>query len=148
MFSTRKLAAATLALALSAAPASFAMAEETAAPEQQPSADAPQKPETPQATPGQAEIFEEEQLDAFASAVIKVSEIQDSYTQQLENAEDETAQKELIAKAEAEMRVSIEETEGLTFEDYLDINHAAAMDQDLNLKIAQRLQALQANKAG
>ena len=164
MFEKRKITAALLATAMTATPTAFVMAQETAVQpkaeaeagvevdtadtgaaaetgaETTMQADAPEAPETP--------VFEDAQIEAFASAVIDVTEIRDRYAAQLQELEDEGEQQALIEEANAEMRTAIEETEGLTFEDYMAINRAASMDQDLNQKIAQRLEEMQGDQAG
>ncbi|MHA6345590.1 DUF4168 domain-containing protein [Roseivivax sp. CAU 1761] len=168
MFEKRKITAALLATAMTATPTAFVMAQESAVQpkaeaeagvevdtaetgaaaeteaetgaETTMQADAPEAPETP--------VFEDAQIEAFASAVIDVTEIRDRYAAQLQELEDEGEQQALIEEANAEMRTAIEETEGLTFEDYMAINRAASMDQDLNQKIAQRLEEMQGDQAG
>ncbi len=104
--------------------------------------------ETAQSGETETPVFEEAQIEAFASAVVEVTEIRDEYASQLEGVEDKAKQEALIEEANTEMRAAIEETEGLTFDDYMAINRAASMDEELNQKIAQRLEELQTEDAG
>ena len=165
MARNRTFTAATLALALAAAPASFVAAQE-ATPDTSdqtmqsgdqtmqsddqsmqsgddaaaPQANAQSETETP--------VFEDSQIEAFATAVMDVTEIRDQYASQLQGVEDEAEQQAIIEEANTEMRTAIEEVEGLTMEDYMAINRAASMDEDLNQRIAQRLQEMQSENAG
>ncbi|ETX13992.1 hypothetical protein OCH239_05920 [Roseivivax halodurans JCM 10272] len=160
MFPTRKITAATLAAAIAAVPASFVAAQESSTGDMQTetqSQDEMQQseqsaPATGDETTAQSDqqtpVFEDEQIEAFASAVMEVTEIRDQYASQLQGVEDEAQQKEIIEEANTEMRAAIEETEGLSFEDYMAINRAASMDEELNQKIAQRLQEMQSEDAG
>ncbi|SLN52426.1 hypothetical protein ROJ8625_02643 [Roseivivax jejudonensis] len=147
MFPTRKITAATLAAAIAAAPASFALAQDASGDmetQTQPQTEMEQSQDAAPETP----VFEDAQIDAFASAVIEVTEIRDQYATELQGVEDETAQQELIDEANAEMRSAIEATDGLTMDDYMAINRAASMDEDLNQRIAQRLEEMQTEDAG
>lgn len=165
MFPKRKITAATLAVAMAATPTAFVMAQEadptgetpmTQAPE---SSTAPAQSEAPDAATApdqtaqsesapETPVFEDEQIDAFASAVIEVTEIRDDYAQQLQGVQEETEQQKLIEEANAEMRSAIEDTDNLSMEDYMAINRAASMDEELNQKIAQKLEEKQAEQAG
>jgi hypothetical protein len=150
MFEKRKITAALLATAMAATPTAFVMAQETSKPTAEAGADtgttaqaettAPQTPAVP--------VFEDAQIEAFASAVIDVTEIRDRYAAQLQEAQSEEDQQALIEEANAKMRSAIEETDGLSFDDYMAINRAASMDQELNAKIAQRLEKMQQSDAG
>ncbi|ETX29905.1 DUF4168 domain-containing protein [Roseivivax isoporae] len=147
MFQKRKITAATLAAALAAAPVSFAVAQQSPSADV-PATDAPQTMTAPEATAPEAPVFEDAQIEAFAAAVMEITEIRDQYAAELQSVEEETEQQALIEEANAEMRTAIEDTEGLTFDDYMAINRAASMDQELNQRIAQRLQEMQTEDAG
>lgn len=146
MFATRKITAVTLTAALMAAPVSFVAAQEAATPAQPETTQAPETSQAPAATP--TPDFDDAQIDAFVSAALKVGEIQQKYGQQLQGIEDEAQQQALVQQADEEIRQTIEDTENLTIEDYLAIDQAAANDEELTQKIAQRLQEMQAENAG
>ncbi|WP_333685262.1 DUF4168 domain-containing protein [Pontibaca methylaminivorans] len=153
MLPRQKITAATLAAALMAAPLSFAVAQEGVAPEgteampeAAPEAAPETAPEAPAATP--TPDFDDAQIDAFANAALKVGEIQQKYAQQLEGVEDEAEQQQLVQEADTEIRAAIEGVDNITIEDYLEIDQAATMDEDLTRRIAERMQQIQAEQAG
>ncbi|MFX0544355.1 DUF4168 domain-containing protein [Roseovarius sp. S1116L3] len=138
MFTLRNLTAATLAATLAAAPATFVVAQ-----------DAPTAPQTTQAQEdSQSRSFADAQIDAFANTAVEIRKIQEDYSQRMEGVEDQGDQQELLKQADAEMRAAIEQSDDITVEDYLAINRAAATDEDLNQRIAQRIQKMQIENAG
>ncbi|SHI89085.1 DUF4168 domain-containing protein [Wenxinia saemankumensis] len=123
---TRTALALTLAGAMGAAPlAALAQEAETA-----PGATTAPAPLT-------AAEIDDATLAAFADAVVAVEEIRASWEPRI--AEAETAdQQGLVEQAGNEMIAAIEDTEGLTLEEYVAVNEAAAQDPEL----AERILAL------
>ncbi|SIS69629.1 protein of unknown function [Roseivivax lentus] len=164
MFATRKITATALAALIAALPAGHLAAQSSAVDALPDSAVAGE--ETEQAQGGaetgadiEAETetaegavegsgFEIATIEAFAAAVLDVTEIRDEYAGQLEGVSDEAEQRTLIEAANAEMRTAIEEREDLTVEEYMAISRAAAEDEGLNAVIAQLLQQMQLDNAG
>lgn len=134
----RHLTAAALGATLAAAPATIVFAQDAQT--------APETSQVPQSAP--TSDFADEQIDAFANATFEMEKIQDKYAQKLQGVENETEQQDLLQQADTEMRATIEESNDLTVDDYLAINRAASTDQELNQRIAQRLQELQSEKPG
>ncbi|SFA86835.1 protein of unknown function [Poseidonocella pacifica] len=145
-------------LAIAAAPMG-AMAQATTAPSApQAAQEAPVTPPTGDETaqspdgaapsmPGGVEVAEYsgEEIDAFAEAVIDVSEIRDQYAPQMQKAQNEQDQKAIVEEANAEMKAAIEAVDGISLDKYMAINRAATTDQDLNRKIVRRIQELTQN---
>lgn len=153
MFATRTLTATALAALISAMPAGFVAAQEAssaadALPDSavagEETAETTEAPATEEGT----DTFEIATLEAFAAAVIDVTEIRDDYAAQLDGVSDETEQRTLIEEANAEMQNAIVEREDLTVEEYMTIARAAAEDEELNAVIAQLLQDMQTEDAG
>jgi len=139
MFPTYKITTA-IALALGMGLTTGASAQMDTAPVTEPA----------QATPDTANgsSFDDVTIDAFAEAVIKVTDVQNSYAVQMEGVTNEGDQQSLVNEANAEIVATIEKTENLTVDQYMEIAEAAAADEQLNLKIAQRLQVLQTEQPG
>ncbi|QFS82114.1 hypothetical protein FIU97_04920 [Roseivivax sp. THAF40] len=173
MFATRKITATALAALIAAMPASYVAAQSTdsaadaladSAVAAEESTQAQGAAETEGNTPAQTDAtemaedgasdavegtdYEMATIEAFAAAVLDVTEIRDDYAGQLEGVSDETQQRSLIEEANAEMRSAIEEREDLTVEEYMEISRAAAEDEALNAVIAQLLQEMQVENAG
>ncbi|SFE56393.1 DUF4168 domain-containing protein [Roseivivax sediminis] len=158
MFPTRKITAGALVATVAALPATFALAQDAESDMQTQTQPQTETQQSDQAMPqngagemgetAEAPDFDDSQIEAFASAVIEVTEIRDQYAAELQGVDDEAQQQELIEQANTEMRGAIESTEGLTMDDYMAINRAASMDEELNQKIAQRLEEMQTEDAG
>ena len=96
---------------------------------------APQAPQAP--TDGQ--MISEPMIESFALAAIEVATIQETYGAQFETAEDDAERQAIAAEAQGEMVAAVEETDGITVEQYLMISEAAQLDADLNERILTKL---------
>ena len=128
MLLKRPLTSATLATALAfAAMAPLPAAAQTAAPS--------------------AEMIEqEEKLDAFIAAAIAVAEVRDTYLEDLQHAESEEAQSQIIEQANTAILEAVEEAPGITVDEYIAIGEAAAADPELNALLNDRVAALQSTQ--
>lgn len=88
--------------------------------------------------------FSGEQIDAFAVALLEVSKVRDRYNAVLQRAETEDQQRAVIDEANTEILGAIENTEGVTVEEYRSIAEAAQQDQELNDRIMDRVRSLDA----
>jgi len=79
-------------------------------------------------------------LSAFVSAAINVSEVSASYRQQIDMAEDEATRQRLREEQTAAMVEAVEQTNGITVEEYVAIGEAAQADASLNQRITERLE--------
>lgn len=79
----------------------------------------------------QANTFGEEKLEAFVVAMLEVENIRRTYSQAVAQADDDQARAGLIEEAGAEMVQAVEETPGITLDEYNAISEAAQTDPDL-----------------
>ena len=134
------------ALALALGLAAPAVAQEaTAPPATEPTTEAPAAaPEAP-AAGAETAAFSEEKLQAFVTAALEVSSIQQEATAQLQETQDEAAQATLVDQANADMVAAIEAVEGISVPEYVEIAEAAQADPALRAEIEEMILAQQAN---
>ena len=82
----------------------------------------------------------DDKLSAFVSAAINVSEVSASYRQQIDTAQDEATRQRLRNEQTAAMVDAVEQTNGITVEEYVAIGEAAQVDASLNQRITERLE--------
>jgi len=85
----------------------------------------------------------DELLTAFVVAALDVAEVSQSYQAELQEAPDEAAQQAVVQEAQAAMVAAVEETDGITVDEYISISEAAAVDPDLDGRIQMKLQEMQ-----
>lgn len=85
--------------------------------------------------PGEAAAFTEEKLEAFVVAALEVSEVQERYVASIGQADSEEQQQELASQANIEMTQAIEQSPGITLDEYIEIGEAAQVDPALNQRI-------------
>jgi hypothetical protein len=125
-FATRtiQLTSAVTALAFAFGPVAPALAQETA-------------------PPAQAEaVLPDALLTSFVTAVLEINDIAESYQPRIEAAEDPSTRAMLEEEAQLAMVDAIEQNEGITVEEYLQISQAARTDQGVNAQVMQRLQEM------
>jgi len=131
---TNKFSVVALALAagLAATPASFAQDSQD---EQQPAQSAPAAPsEQPAAVEPN-----EEQLDSFVTATVRIIAIQRDAQQEITAAE-EPEQQEQVRNQALQMIVAAVEEEGLTVDEYNGIVQHVQTDPELGETVQQRIQ--------
>lgn len=82
----------------------------------------------------------DQKLSAFVTAGINVSEVSGSYRQQIDSAEDEATRRRLREEQTDAVREAVEQTEGLSVEEYVAISQAAQADEALDQRITDRWQ--------
>lgn len=87
---------------------------------------------------GAAIASESEMVDAFIAAALAVNEVRESYMAQIEAEADQNAQMEMLEAADAAMLQAVEETPGITLDEYIAIANAAAEDPELAAQIDAR----------
>ena len=117
----RILAAAAAAATLAAAPLAPALAQQSDA--------APQM---------QADVSDAK-LDSFVVAALSVSEIAQEFEGRIQAAADDAARQSLANEAREAMIGAVEETDGITVEEYVTISEAARSDADLNQRVMDML---------
>ena len=119
----RTLAASAAAAALVLAPAAPALAQE-----------ADTAPEMERSVPDAL-------LDSFITAALSVSEIAEDYQGRMQAADGDAARQDLATEARTAMIAAVEETDGITVEEYLEISEAARVNEDLGQRLQDRFAA-------
>ncbi len=91
------------------------------------------------ATPGAELVEQDGMLDAFIDAAMNVAEVRDGYLEQLQTAETEAEQTEIIEMANNAILTTVEDTPGITVDEYIAIGEAAAADPELNQMLNDRV---------
>jgi hypothetical protein len=121
---TIRLTSAVTALAFALGPVAPALAQETA-------------------PPAEAEaVLPDALLTSFVTAVLEINTIAETYRPRIEGTEDPSARARLEEEAQSAMVDAIEQNEGITVEEYLQISQAARTDQGINAQVMQRLQEM------
>lgn len=113
------LAAATTAFGLGATTPAFAQAE------------APEAVQTE---------FSDAKLDAFVTALQEVDAVRQTFIPQIQAAEDESEQQQLIQQANVAISDTIDETPDITVDEYVSIAQLAQQDPELNQRIVDRVE--------
>jgi len=90
----------------------------------------------------EAESYSSEELDIFTNALLRVSDVRQDYTARLQSAETEDERAAIVEEANAEITDVIENTDGITLDQYTEIAQAASEDQTLNQRIVKRVQEM------
>ncbi len=93
--------------------------------------------------PGAELIEQTEKLDAFIDAAMAVADVRDAYLESLQEAQSEEDQERIIGEANDAILAAVEETPGITVEEYIAIGDAAAADPVLNERLNERFAQLQ-----
>ncbi|MFD1913908.1 DUF4168 domain-containing protein [Halodurantibacterium flavum] len=141
---TKTLSSAAVALGFTAGGFALpALAQDAPlAPEAQAPVEAPLAPEAQAGT-----AYTNEALTAFVQAALAVNEVDQRYQAQVMEAQDPAVQQELIESANAEMIQAVEETPGITLEEYMEIGQAAEADPELNARLIAMVQEVQGGAA-
>lgn len=99
-------------------------------------------PETPQPPAEEGQMVSEPMIESFALAAIEVATIQEAYGARFEAAEDDAEREAIATEAQGEMVLAVEETDGITVQQYLMISEAAQLDADLNERIMTKLREI------
>lgn len=119
------------AIGLAFAPLAPALAQDTATDDQM-----------QQETQMEQAQFSDDKLDSFLDAALEVQTLSESYTPRVQAAENEAEQKALVEEANTAIRGAVEDVEGITVEEYIQIGEAAQADPAL----AQRITAMAQEK--
>lgn len=90
---------------------------------------------------GAQEQFTEEKLGSFVDAAIQVEELVAEWSPKIQGAADEAAAAELREEANADLSSAIEETDGITVDEYRAIAQAAQSDPELSERLRTIYQA-------
>ena len=98
-----------------------------------------------QETPAAPEVTEAK-LDAFVVAAVAIEDIRASYQAPMQEAADDAERQALIEEANEEMVSAIDETQGITVDEYIAINRAAREDEELQQRIVELYEATKAEQ--
>lgn len=87
-----------------------------------------------------APSIDDAQLQAFVAALREVDAIEQRYGAELEGAESDADRQSVIAEANDAMIEAIEETPGITVQEYIGVLQQAQADPELNARIMAMLQ--------
>ncbi|NNU80209.1 DUF4168 domain-containing protein [Halovulum dunhuangense] len=82
------------------------------------------------------------EITSFVMAALDVEEVRAAYQPRLQAATEEAEQLELIEQANQEMVQAIENADGITVEEYLEISDAMQIDPEMNARINEKFQEL------
>lgn len=85
-------------------------------------------------------VDDDAQLQAFVAALREVDAIEQRYGAELEGAQSEEARQDVIAQANDAMIEAIEDTPGITVQEYVAVLQQAQSDPELNARIMAMLQ--------
>lgn len=97
-------------------------------------------PQQPQQEMQQTE-FTEDQLESFVDAAVAVNDLIESWRPRITAAESEEQAAQLREEANEELAEAIEQTEGMSLEEYQEIGQAAQADPELSERINEIYQA-------
>ena len=80
------------------------------------------------------------QLNAFVAALRSVDALEREYTETLQQAESDEAREAIVAEANTAMAEAIEETPGMTLDEYVAILQAAQNDPELSARIMEEFE--------
>lgn len=86
-------------------------------------------------------VLTEEKLSSFVDAALEVQDVTQGIAPKAEAAENDAERQALAEEANNAIRGAIEETPGITIEEYVAIGQAAQQDPDLAQLIARMAQA-------
>ena len=92
-----------------------------------------------------AEDVTGEQLDSFVDAMVAIDSVRQEYMPQIEAAEGQDERQSLAQEADKAARAALDDTDGITAQEYLAIGQAAQEDQDLATRINERFAEMRAN---
>lgn len=92
--------------------------------------------------PAQAQAdYGQAKLDSFVTAAVAVNDLIDKWTPRIQGAESEQQANQLRTQANEEMVAAIEETDGITVDEYQEILDTARNDQEFSARIQEMFQA-------
>lgn len=81
------------------------------------------------------DAFNDQKLEAFVVAVVKVDSLIDTWAPKIQSAENEEQAQAMNQQANDELRQAIEQTDGITIEEYKAISSAMREDSDLLTRV-------------
>ena len=94
-------------------------------------------------TAGTVTTYDDGEIETFAMAVIRIAEIRNEFAARIQATQSQDEQRVLVQEANEAMRAAIEDMDGLTVEEYLQIAEAASTDPELTTRIGETIQTMQ-----
>lgn len=100
-----------------------------------------QSQEQPQAQNQEQTSIPDAKLESFVVAAIEVQDLIQQWSPRIENAESEDQAAEMREQANTELAEAIDETQGISVEEYQEIGQQARQDPQLNARIQEIYQS-------
>jgi hypothetical protein len=84
-----------------------------------------------------AEQYEQAKLESFVTAALEVNRLVEQWTPRIQGAKSETEATQLREQANRELVAAIEQSDGMSLEEYEQISHAAQSDPQLMDRITR-----------
>jgi hypothetical protein len=91
----------------------------------------------PIGTPQAAQQYEQAKLESFVTAAIAVNQLVEQWTPRIQGAQNETEAAQLRAQANHELVAAIQQSNGISVEEYRQISEAAQSDPTLMARITE-----------
>ena len=89
----------------------------------------------------QAEGFSDGKLRSFVVATAAVDEVRQEYDRRLQEVESEDGRSAVVREAQSEMAAAVEETDGITVQEYNQIYEAAGSNPELARRLNSMMQS-------
>jgi Domain of unknown function (DUF4168) len=97
----------------------------------------------PFVTPRAAEQYDQAKLESFVTAALAVNKLVEQWTPRIQGAQNETEAAQLREQANGELVAAIQQSNGISVEEYRQISQAAQSDPTLMDRISQIFDKMQ-----
>jgi hypothetical protein len=97
----------------------------------------------PIGTPQAAEQYEQAKLESFVNAALAVNRLVEQWTPRIQGAQNETEATQLREQANHELVAAIEQSNGISVDEYRKISQAAQSDPQLMARITEIFDQMQ-----
>lgn len=84
--------------------------------------------------------YDEETLSSFVDAAMNVASLRQTYAVRMQSAESEEQRQTIAQEATEEMRTAVEDTDGISIDEYIEIGEASSENEELNQAITAMVQ--------
>jgi hypothetical protein len=95
-------------------------------------------------TPQAAEQYEQAKLESFVTAALAVNQLVEQWTPRIQGAQNETEAAQLREQANQELVAAIQQSNGISVDEYRQISQAAQSDPQLMARITEIFDQMQA----
>jgi hypothetical protein len=97
----------------------------------------------PTGAPQAAEQFQQAKLESFVNAALAVNRLVEQWTPRIQSAQSETEATQMREQANRELVAAIEQSDGITIDEYKQISQAAQSDPQLMERITKIFDEMQ-----